>query len=140
MTIPILSLLAFVGWTLGLVIFGIGSIRVGKIMAGKAAPNAFPADVAHGTEGYRRLLRAHMNCVENLPVFGALVLSAAVMAVQGETLDLLCITVVVARVGQSIAHVASGRNLAVHFRFLFYCVQLACFVWIGSMVARAALA
>ena len=48
------------------------------VLRGERPANGFPADQDHGGPGwYRRCNRAHLNCVENLPVFGAVVLVGA---------------------------------------------------------------
>lgn len=135
MTPPLYSLLAFAAWTLGLVVFGIGTTRIGKILRGQAAPSAFRADVPHGSERYRRLLRAHANCVENLGLFAVLVLVAHIVGERSVTFDSLAVAVVVARVGQSLVHIASGSNLAVNVRFTFFVAQIVSFIWMGALVA-----
>lgn len=125
MTTPLLCLLLFALWTVSHVVFGIGAIRVYKVLTGQAKPNAFPADRDHGgTEFYRRLNRVHLNCVENLPVFGAVVLVGAVAGVASPALDALAVVYLVARVAQSITHLASTRSLAVNIRFTFFTTQL----------------
>ena len=66
MTIPVLVLLAFAAWTL-LTLFGsVGVYRWSRILTGRAS--IARADLPQGSEWYQRAVRAHMNCVENLPV------------------------------------------------------------------------
>jgi uncharacterized MAPEG superfamily protein len=84
---------------------------------------------------YQRLIRAHMNCVENLPVFGAVVLVAAVSGLSNRTFDTLAEVYLGARVCQSIAHISSGRSLAVNVRFTFFLVQLVCVLWMMALTA-----
>jgi uncharacterized MAPEG superfamily protein len=72
-------------------------------------------------------MRAHANCVENLPVFAALVLLGSSRAVPGDTFQLVAFAVLPARVLQTVAHISSGRNRAVLARFVFFCAQLVCF-------------
>ncbi len=138
MSTPLFCLLLFVTWTLALVVFGIGPIRVGKVLLGKARPNAFPADQPHGGAAYRRLLRAHLNCVENLPVFGAVVVVAELAQVQGLLMDRLAMVYVAARVCQSVAHISSGRSLVINVRFGFFLVQLTCLGWMLGLLLAAA--
>ena len=138
MSTPLFCLLLFVTWTLALVVFGIGPIRVGKVLLGKARPNAFPADQPHGGAAYRRLLRAHLNCVENLPVFGAVVVVAELAQVQGLLMDRLAMVYVAARVCQSVAHISSGRSLVTNVRFGFFLVQLTCLGWMLGLLLAAA--
>ena len=76
MTIPQWALLGFAVWTL-LVLFGtVGVYRWSRILTGRVRISEWQADQPQGSDWYRRALRAHMNCVENLPVFAAIVLCA----------------------------------------------------------------
>lgn len=131
------ALLGFVTWTLLLLVGTIGVQRVSAVLRKQARANDFNAAVPHGSERYQRCMRAHMNCVENLPVFASLVLLGSVLAVPGELFQVVSLLVLPARVLQSAAHVASNRNRAVLVRFAFFTVQLCCFaVMIGLLVAR----
>ncbi|MBS0385293.1 MAG: MAPEG family protein [Proteobacteria bacterium] len=141
MSIPVAALLAFAMWTIALLAFTIGVLRWWLILSGKAALNSFPGDEAHGSPFYRRATRAHANCVENLPVFGAIVVAAQATAAHSPTLDVLAVSVVVARVFQTSTHLISGSNTAVGVRFSFLMVQLVAFAWMGALIglhARAA--
>ena len=76
MTIPQWALLAFAVWTV-LVLFGtIGVYRWSRILTGRVSISEWQADLPQGSDWYRRAMRAHMNCVENLAVFGAIVFCA----------------------------------------------------------------
>ena len=121
------ALLGFVAWTLLLLVFGIGVTRVGQVMRKEARANSFNPQVPHGTDGYQRRMRAHLNCVENLPIFAALVLLGAALGASGSSFQAAAIAVLPLRVGQSVAHIASGRNRAVLVRFAFFSAQLVCF-------------
>ncbi len=131
MSIPLLCLLGFAGWTLALVVAGIGAIRVFKVLSGQARPNQFPADEPHGSPAYRRLMRAHANCVENLPIFATLVLVTEVLGRRDPLFDSLAMAILVARVGQSVAHISSGRSLVINVRFVMFSTQVVAFVWWG---------
>lgn len=135
MTVPLWCLLGFAAWSLLLVSFGIGAWRVAQVLVGGAKPNAFPADVPHGPDWYRRLIRAHANCVENLPVFGAVVLVGHVTGLTDGTFATLAQVYLGARVLQSLTHISSGRSLVVNIRFTFFLVQLACVGWMMVLVA-----
>ncbi len=121
------ALLGFVAWTLLLLVFGIGVTRIGQVMRKEARANSFNPQVPHGSEGYQRQMRAHLNCVENLPIFAALVLLGAVLGASGSGFQTAAIAVLPLRIGQSVAHIASGRNRAVLVRFGFFAGQLVCF-------------
>jgi uncharacterized MAPEG superfamily protein len=135
MTTPLWCLLGFVAWTL-LLLFGVGASRVAQILSGAKRAGDFPAGVPHGGDRYWRLNRAHLNCVENLPLFGAVVLTAAAVGAQSPALDTLARVYLGARVGQSVTHVSSGSDRAVQVRFTFFLVQIACLVAMGVIVAR----
>jgi uncharacterized MAPEG superfamily protein len=131
------ALLGFATWTLSLVLFTIGVPRITAVLKQQARPNSFDPSVPHGSERYRRCMRAHANCVENLPVFASLVLLGSALGVSGSLFQLVAFAVLPARILQSVAHIASGRNRAILARFLFFSVQLACFaVLVALLVAR----
>ena len=132
------GLLGFVLWTLGLLVCTIGYPRVSAVMRREARPNSFNASVPHGSELYQRCMRAHLNCIENLPMFGALVWLGSAAGVTSSLFQVAAFAVLPARLGQSLSHISSGRNRAVVIRFYFYCTQLICFALMaGLVIARA---
>ena len=133
-------MLAFATWTIAVLILGVGVYRWSLILTGKAELKSFPGDEPHGSPLYRRAVRAHANCVENLPVFAAIVLAAEAAGAHSPTLDALSVGVVAARVVQTSAHLSSGSNTAIAVRFSFLCVQFAAFMWMGTLVALHAAA
>lgn len=134
MSIPVAALLAFALWTITLLAMTIGIVRWGMIFSGKAELKSFPGDEAHGSPFYRRATRAHANCIENLPVFAAIVIAIEASGLSAPTLDALAIAVVVARVGQTTAHLSSGSNFAIGIRFSFLMVQLTAFFWMAALI------
>lgn len=128
MTFPVLPPLAaltlFALWALGLVL-AIGAWRTSQILAGRARANSFPSGTQHGGDMYWRLNRAHMNTLENLPIFAALVLAGVYLQVQDLAFQVLPSLIFVARVVQSTIHIVSGSVLAVTLRFSAYVVQVA---------------
>lgn len=136
MTIPLWTLLGFAVWTLVLMLFTVGFYRWSRILAGRQAINSFRADDVTGDEWYRRAMRAHANCVENLPVFGAIVMVQHLAGLRGELIDGLCMAVLVARVVQSLVHVyLIQTNTMTLLRFGFYMVQVVCFLWLVVLTA-----
>ncbi|MCA9582591.1 MAG: MAPEG family protein, partial [Myxococcales bacterium] len=111
-----------------------GHFRIIPILKRQAPPNAFPADEPHGPPAYRRVMRAHMNCVENLPLFAAVVLTTEVAHVQSNLLAPLAILYLGARVVQSSIHIASGTNRAIRARFFAFLIQLMA---LGAMIVAA---
>jgi len=140
MNVPVWMLLGFATWTALLLLFTIGVYRWSRIFSGTVQIRNFPADAAGGEEWYRRATRAHANCIENLPVFGAIVFALYVGNVASAVVDALAVTVLVARILQSLVHVCFAHTNAVaSWRFTFFFVQFLCFVWlIGLIVATQA--
>lgn len=138
MAIPIWALLGFAAWTLLLLLLTVGVYRWLRILTGRVAIRDFPADAAGGDDWYKRATRAHANCIENLPVFGAIVFALYVGQVGGPLVDALCVVVLVARVLQSLVHVCfTHSNAVASWRFTFFFTQFICFAWlIGLIVAR----
>ena len=134
MSIPVWAVLAFAAWTIAILMLGVGVYRWSLILAGKADLKSFPGDEPHGSPLYRRAVRAHANCIENLPVFTAIVFAVQASGMHSSTLDVLSLGVVAARVVQTSAHLASGSNAAIAVRSTFFSVQLAAFVWMGALV------
>ncbi len=136
MTIPMWMLLGFAAWTLMLLTATVGVYRWAKILFRHAAIASFRSDQLEGEDWYRRGTRAHANCVENLPVFGAIVLAISVMGISGPVVDSLCTTILIARVCQSLVHVAHVQTDAfVAVRFSFFSVQLVSFLVLIGMIA-----
>jgi len=131
-------LLAFAAWTMLVLVAGIGTRRLTLVFTGKAGMASFPADVPTGSNGYRRAMRAHANCVENLPIFGALVLTANAVGLRSVQIDVLAVIVMAARIVQSLIHTCFiERNATVAVRFTFFMVQLVAMLWMGALIVAA---
>ncbi len=135
MTLSQWALLGFVIWTMLLLVGTVGKTRLTAVVRREAYANSFNPSVPHGSERYQRSMRAHLNCLENLPIFAALVLLGTALAIPGSLFQIAAFTVLPARVGQSVAHVASGRNRAVLVRFAFFSTQLLCFAVMAVLLA-----
>ena len=139
MTTPIWMLLGFAAWTILLLTFTIGVYRWALIFSGRAPINGFRADAPEGADWYKRSMRAHAHCVENLPVFAAVVLALHASGTDGVVVDFASIAILVARVAQSLVHVSVRQTSAVvAVRFSFLLVQLTCFFVLIAMVVRHA--
>jgi uncharacterized MAPEG superfamily protein len=123
MTTPLMSLLFFALWPIALISIVV-AYRVALIVRRRAPPNGFPSDTPHGPEWYRRLLRAHANALETLPTFAVIVFIGAFLGVKTGTFATASVVVAAARVGQSLAHVASGKNRVIRVRFACFAVQM----------------
>lgn len=135
MTLPVWMLLGFAMWTLILLIATVGIYRWSRILTRRAEPREFRADHVVGEDWYKRAMRAHANCVENLPVFGAIVFALYVAGVGGGTVNALVVAILAARVVQSLVHVCCPQtNVSVAVRFSFFFVQIIGFFWLIAMV------
>jgi len=132
----ITALIAYALWAIALVIT-LAIVRTSMVLRGEAKANSFAAGVPHGGDTYWRLNRAHLNTLENLPIFAAIVLSGWVVGMESAMFNRLAVIVVVARIVQSIIHVTSGSVAAVSFRFTAFAVQLVCEIWMAVLVLRA---
>lgn len=141
MTVPLWMLLGFAAWTVLLLLSTIGVYRWSRILTGRVPIRDFRADQIEGADWYRRSMRAHSNCIENLPVFGAIVLALSVSGVGGPAVNFLSVCVLVARILQSLVHVSCEQtNAVVSVRFAFFSVQLVSFLsLIGLIVYHAGL-
>ncbi|MCC0008574.1 MAG: MAPEG family protein [Hyphomicrobiaceae bacterium] len=135
MKIPVLVLLGFAAWTLLTLIGSVGVYRWSRILSGRASVAEWRADVPQGCEWYQRSMRAHMNCVENLPIFAALVVALMATGLQSPLIDTLAITTLVARVGQTVVHImAPPSNPSAALRFTLFLVQVICMIAIGTAI------
>jgi uncharacterized MAPEG superfamily protein len=133
----IVALTFYAIWAI-VVVFLVAADRVVMVVRCMAAFTDFPAGTKHGSDSYWRINRAHLNTLENLPVFAALVLAGWVAGLDTPTFNMLAVIVVVARVVQSLIHISSGSPLAINFRFLALLVQLVCEIWMGILIFHAA--
>jgi len=140
MSIPVWVLLAFAVWTILVLVLTVGIYRWGLVFAGRAQVKEFRADQVEGSDRYRRSMRAHMNCVENLPVYGAIVLVIVVSGAQSAMLDILALTLIGARIVQTLIHVSREQtNLLAYLRFAFFFIQLICMFSMAALVALHAI-
>ena len=136
MTIPIWVLLGFAAWTVLTLLATIGWYRWSRILTGRAEIKEFRSDDPQGSDWYRRAMRAHANCLENLPLYTAIVVAIVATGIQSRTLDVLAVVLLVARICQTIVHVAlEPTNFATSLRFTFFAIQLISMIWMGVMVA-----
>ena len=136
MTIPVLVLLAFAVWTL-LTLFGsVGVYRWSRILTGRASIAEWRADLPQGSEWYQRAMRAHMNCVENLPVYAAIVVALVATSVQSLAIDGLAVAMLAARIGQTVTHIVMPpTNAAATLRFALFFLQASCIIAMGAIIA-----
>jgi uncharacterized MAPEG superfamily protein len=133
----IVALVFYALWAVVLVLM-VGGDRVLLVLKGDAKVTSFSPGVPHGSESYWRINRAHMNTVENLPIFAAVVLAGWAIGLETLMFNRLAVIVVCARVVQSVIHILSGSALAINLRFLAFGVQLVCIVWMAVMILQQA--
>jgi uncharacterized MAPEG superfamily protein len=140
MTVPQWALLGFAVWTL-LVLFGtVGVYRWSRILTGRVRISEWQADLPQGSDWYQRAMRAHMNCVENLPVFAAIVLCATATGADNRFVDVLAGVILVARICQTTVHLAfAPSGVAASVRFAFFFVQAIFMLSMAAAVAVAAI-
>ncbi|MGN6515851.1 MAG: MAPEG family protein [Rhizomicrobium sp.] len=133
----VIALAFYALWAIALVLM-IAADRVLLVLRGQAKNTDFLSGVPHGNESYWRINRAHMNTVENLPVFAAIVLTAWIAGAESHVFNLLAVIVLVARIVQSIIHILSGSSVATWFRTSAFAVQIVCEIWMICLVLHAA--
>lgn len=139
MNTPALVLLGFAAWTLLTLCVSIGVYRWSRILTGRASMAEWRTDLPQGSDLYQRAMqaqssgwyqratRAHMNCVENLPVYAAIVVALMAMGLQSVIIDRLAVIMLAARVVQTSVHIMlPPTNAATSLRFAFYLVQVVC--------------
>lgn len=131
-----IALTAFVAWTL-LLLTVMEAIRSQLVLRGKVPANGFTPDNANLSRFMQRLARAHANCLENLPIFGSLLL-IAITTNHSSITDSFAYLFLGARVFQSLVHLASISSLAVTIRFTAFALQMAIgLYWAFKLLALA---
>ena len=131
MTLPVWMLVGFAAWTVLLLLATVGVYRWSRILTGRVAIREFRADQIEGADWYKRAMRAHANCIENLPIFGAIVLGLHVGNVGSALVNALAVAVLVARILQSLVHVCFVQtDIVTSVRFGFFFVQIVSFLWL----------
>ena len=135
MTVPVWMLVGFAAWTVLLLLATVGVYRWSRILTGRVAIRNFRADQIEGADWYKRAMRAHANCVENLPVFGAIVFGLYVGNVASAFVNRLAVMVLVARIMQSLVHVCFVQtNMVASVRFGFFFVQIVSLLWLTGIL------
>ena len=130
MSVTLQVLIGYTLWVMALAL-SYPLIRTVLVAMGKKRADEFPADAPHeGSPLYRRLWRAHLNGVENLPLVAAGLLTAAVSG-QTQVSDSLAPWLLAARVLQSSVHIVAVTHATVSVRAVFWMAQLAILAWIS---------
>ncbi len=136
MNISLWSLLIFAIWTM-IIVGMIGYFRWRLIFSRQKEIKVFRADYFCESDFYRRLMRAHINCTENLPIFAAIVFIIYATQTQSIIIDQLAAIFIIARIFQSIIHISFiETNRTALSRFLLFSVQQFCMVgMIGCLLS-----
>ncbi|MBB6342973.1 putative MAPEG superfamily protein [Pseudomonas fluvialis] len=118
----LLALTGFVTWTLLLLVL-MESLRSRLVLLKAVPSNGFQPDNGNLSPFMQRLARAHANCLEGLPVFGGLLVIAALSGQTAMT-DPLALVLLATRVVQSLIHLTSLSVMAVNLRFTAFAVQM----------------
>jgi uncharacterized MAPEG superfamily protein len=122
---PLLHLTLFAGWAILLLVL-IELVRSWLMSAHNYPVTGFPAGERHGPDAYWRLYRAQANCLEFLPIYGAVIVA---MALSGNDIPplfkLASFVIVCARPLQSLVHVLSTKAPAIRLRASLFLIQLA---------------
>jgi len=120
-------LIGLVVWTLFLLIL-METIRTRYVVTRAVAANEFKPDNSNLSAFMQRLARAHANCIESLPIFGILLVTA-LLTNRASVTNPLAPWLFAARVVQSCVHLASISVAAVNVRFVVFAVQIAIAVY-----------
>jgi len=117
------ALVAFAAWTT-LLVFGLANFRILHAQRTKKAVNTFTADGSDLQGLGQRWTRAHLNCLEFLPI-AATVGLVAVAAGKASVTDPLAMVLFYLRIGQSVVHLISTSVPFVLIRATLFVGQIA---------------
>ena len=124
----ITALLLFATWTLVLMFIYVG-YRVALVLAMKKPANSWGRDDKVDDPPFIvRTKHAHLNALENLPVFAAIVL-AAVALNKAPVVDQVAAWVLYARLAQSAVHLIGVNHWLVFIRANFLVIQALLFLY-----------
>ena len=124
------ALLIYIVWTLILAL-SYATYRLPLVLTGKKAANHWERGNAVDDPAILvRAKAAHLNCLENLPLFAALVLVAAATG-QSETVNAVAGFIVAARIGQSVVHLIGTSSPLVFIRASLFLAQVALMLYLA---------
>jgi uncharacterized MAPEG superfamily protein len=122
-----IAVLWFALWTLLLVFVSV-NWRVIEVLRGKGMNSWGRDDGIPVPELVKRMQHAHLNCLENLPIFAVLVFAAAGLQ-KSVVVDSVACYVLYARVAQSLVHLIGTSHALVFVRATFYVAQVLMFFY-----------
>lgn len=121
------ALIGFTAWTLLLVLIIFAWRGIEIVINGKKADSWTRGKDTPAPGLIRRIEHAHVNCLENLPIFATIVLAAAAMGKSAVT-EPYAMYVLYARVAQTLTHMIGVSHWLVMLRATFWTIQLVLFV------------
>ena len=127
----ITAMLLFAAWTLALMLIYV-FYRTGLVFAGRKRADSWTRGRPTEDPGFVvRAQHAHMNCVENLPVFAAIVLAAYALG-RPAVADGVARYVLGARLAQSTVHLIGVNPVLVFVRGSLFTIQVVLFLYMIS--------
>ncbi|HEY0913581.1 MAPEG family protein [Solimonas sp. SE-A11] len=123
----LVALIGFTAWTLLLVFLAVNWRGI-EILRGVKADSWTRGAERERPSMVKRIEHAHFNCLENLPIFAAIVLVAYAMGKQ-PVVDALACAVLAARIAQSVVHILGVSHWMVMLRATFYLAQILMFFY-----------
>ncbi|SFF50299.1 Uncharacterized conserved protein, MAPEG superfamily [Fontimonas thermophila] len=123
-----MALVGFAAWTLVLVALVV-VWRVIEVLRGKPANSWTRGAAAQTPDFVKRAEHAHLNCLENLPVFAVIVLVAQAIG-KSPMVDAVAAWVLYARIAQSVTHLVGTSHILVLIRATFFAIQIALFAYL----------
>ena len=122
---PMTALILFAAWTL-LIMFLAVNWRLVEVARGVPANSWTRGNAKSSPSWVTRFEHAHLNCLENLPIFAVIVLAAAQLG-KTEAIATYAPLVLYFRVGQSLVHMISTSPGMVLLRAGLFVVQVVLF-------------
>ncbi|WP_248679359.1 MAPEG family protein [Sinimarinibacterium sp. CAU 1509] len=123
----ITALIGFTAWTLAIV-FIVLNWRVIEVLRGKPANSWTRGAAIESPSFVKRAEHAHLNCLENLPVFAVIVLAAQALG-KSAVVDAVACWVLYARIAQSSVHLIGTQPMLVLVRASLYGIQVGLFAY-----------
>lgn len=123
-----MALIGFAAWTLVLMAVAVGW-RVVEVLRGKPANSWGRGSTTERPPFITRAEHAHLNTLESLPVFAAIVLAASLLD-KSALVDGVAAWILYARIAQSVTHLVGTSHLLVLVRATFFGIQVGLFAWL----------
>jgi uncharacterized MAPEG superfamily protein len=124
MNAPLIALAGFAGWTMVLVLITANTRVIKSLTGATDIPINQFSPYGEDLPGFsQRVTRAHLNCVENLPVFAAVV-AVAGLSGQFGVMESTVMYVLYARIAQSVIHMISTSFAMVLIRATLFVAQI----------------